>query len=66
MHTSGIALSVIGLVLAGLWNPAGVPAMIAAGLLSALLVGIWAVRLGFRYGARRGIEAALETMGQKN
>lgn len=34
----------------------------AAAFLTMVLVAPWAARAGFRYGARRGVEAAIETM----
>jgi hypothetical protein len=61
-HSVGVIASFVTLVVAGSLYPGHLATMLGAALLSALVLGPVAIRAGFRYGARRGVEAAIETM----
>lgn len=58
-----LAMSVALLVGLGSVYQTAAPAMAAAALVAVLVVAPLAARAGFRFGARRGVEAAIEMMG---
>jgi len=57
-----LVVSLLVLLGVGVLYPAALPTMLAVSMVTALVVAPWAAWLGFRYGARRGVESAIETM----
>ncbi len=62
IHAAATTVSLVGLVITAGFYRTAIPIMVASGAVAAMAVLPWALRAGFRYGARRGVEAAIENM----